>query len=123
MKIFRFDPEDGQENGQFDSMKAIISKVLHLDNRAEINAIYLHPNGKIDYHQAVTRQLFLLVEGDGWVRGESDGEQAVRKGQAVFWERDEWHESGTESGMTAVIIDGEKVDPVKLMPLLQEDKL
>ena len=123
MKIFRFDPEVGKEIEQFGSVKAIISKVLHLDAKAEINAIYLHPNGKIGRHQAATQQLFLLVDGDGWVRGESDGEQAVREGQAILWEKDEWHESGTERGMTAVIIEGENVDPVELMPLLQEDEL
>jgi hypothetical protein len=31
-------------------------------------------------------------------------------------------ESGTDSGMTAVIIGNIDIDPVKLMPLLQEEK-
>jgi quercetin dioxygenase-like cupin family protein len=122
MKIFRFDPEVGQEIEQFGSVKAIISKVVHLDNEAVVNCVYIRPNGKIGYHQAVTRQLFLLVEGNGWVRSESDEKHAVQGGQAVFWEKGEWHESGTETGMTAVIIEGTNVDPAELMPPLQEDE-
>jgi hypothetical protein len=37
-------------------------------------------------------------------------------GQAAFWKKEEWHESGTETGMVAVIIEGVNFDPAKLMP-------
>ena len=30
----------------------------------------------------------------------------------------EWHESGTETGMTVIIIEGVNFDPAKLMPLV-----
>jgi len=123
MKIFRFDPEVGREIEQFGSVKAIISKIVHLDDEAVINAVYIRPNGKIGYHRAAAPQLFLLVEGQGWVRGDSDEKHAIRGGQAVFWEKDEWHESGTETGLTAVIIEAVTIDPAKLMPPLQEDEL
>ena len=122
MKIFRFDPESGKEIEQFGSVKAIISKILHLEDEAEISSVYIRPNGNIGYHQAVTQQLFLLVEGQGWVRSESDERVIVKGGQAVFWEKGEWHESGSETGMTAVIIEGASIDPAKLMPPLQEDE-
>jgi quercetin dioxygenase-like cupin family protein len=123
MKIYRFDAGVGREIDQFGSVKAIISKIVHLDDEAVINGVYIRPNGKIGYHQAVAPQLFLLVEGEGWVRAESDEKRAIKAGQAIFWERDEWHESGTETGMTAVIIEGIKIDPAKLMPPVQEDNL
>ena len=122
MNIFRFDSDVGKEIEQFGSVKVIISKVVHLEAEAMINCVYLRPNGKIGYHQAATRQLFLLVEGQGWVRSESAEKHAVREGQAVFWEKDEWHESGTETGMTAVIIEGVSIDPAEFMPPLQENE-
>ena len=123
MKIFRFDPEVGQEIEQFGSVKAIIAKILHLDDEAAISSIYIRPNGKLGHHQAVTPQLFLLVQGDGWIRGETEEKVAFHEGQAIFWEQGEWHESGSENGMTAVIIEGIHIDPAELMLLLQEDRL
>jgi quercetin dioxygenase-like cupin family protein len=123
MKIFCFDPEVGQEIEQFGSVKAIIAKILHLENEAAISGVYIRPNGKLGHHQAVTSQLFLLVQGDGWVRGETEEKVIVHEGQAIFWEQGEWHESGSEKGMTAVIIEGIHIDPAELMPPLQEDGL
>ena len=122
MKIFRFDPEVGQEIEQFGSVKAIIAKVLHLEDKAAISCVYIRPNGKLGHHPAVTPQLLLLVQGDGWIRGETEEKLAVREGQAIFWEQGEWHESGSENGMTAVIIEGINIHPAEHMPLLQEDK-
>jgi quercetin dioxygenase-like cupin family protein len=122
MKIFRFGPEVGQEIEQFGSVKATISKVLHVEVEVVVNCVYVHPNGKIGQRQAATQQLFLLMEGEGWIRGGTEEKHAIRQGQAVFWEKDEWHESGTETGMTAVIIEGININPAELMPLLQEDE-
>ena len=122
MKLFRFDPAVGKEIEQFGSVKAIISKVVHIEAEAVVNCVYVHPNGKIGYHPATTQQLFLLVEDEGWVTGETEEKYAIRQGQAVFWEKDEWHESGTETGMTAVIIEGIHINPAELMPPLQENE-
>ena len=123
MKIFRFDPEVGKEIEQFGSVKAIISKVVHLDDEAVVNCVYIRPNGKLGYHQAASQQLFLLVEGQGWIRGETEEKLAVHEGQAIYWEQGEWHETGSENGMTAVIIEGINIDAAELMPHLQEDEL
>lgn len=122
MKIYRFDPEIGKEDGQHGSVKAIISAVIQLDERTEINAVYIHPNERIRVQQAMSQQLFLLVDGRGWVKNEAGKKVSVTQGQAVFWEENELPESGTESGMTAVIIGNVQIDPDQLMPLLWEDK-
>ena len=122
MEIYRFDPGVGREVEQFGSVKAIISKILHLEDEAVISSVYIQPGGKLGYHQAVTPQLFLLVQGEGWVKGESDGTMAVQEGQAIFWEQGEWHESGSATGMIAVIIEGVYFDPSELMPLLKTDE-
>ena len=122
MKIYRFDPEVGNEIEQFGSVKAVISKVVYLDDEAVINCVYVRPNGKIGNHQAATQQLFLLVEGHAWVSSESGEKLTIQEGHAVFWEKGEWHESGSETGMTAVIIEGTKIQPAELMPPLQEDE-
>ena len=122
MKIYRFDIEVGKEIEQFGSVKAIISKVVNLESEAVVNVAYIRPMERIISQQAAASQLFMLVEGEGWVRSESDEIFPVQEGQAMYWEKDEWHESGSENGMTAVIIEGVNFDPAKLMPLLQKDE-
>jgi quercetin dioxygenase-like cupin family protein len=122
MKIFRFDPEIGTGADKFGSVKAIIAKVIDLESDAAVNVAYIRPMERIVSHQAAASQLFLLVEGEGWARNESEEIFSLREGQAMYWEEGEWHESGSETGMTAVIIEGINFDLAKLMPLLQKDE-
>ncbi len=122
MKIFRFDPEVGKSIDQYKSSGFIISKVVHLSGEVFINCAYLRPHGSIGYHQATIAQLFLVVQGEGWVRGEPPNRTPIQAGQAVYWEEGEWHESGTESGMTAIIIESANLDPAKLMPIFTTEK-
>lgn len=122
MKIYRFNPEVGKDDEPFGSVKAILARVLQLDDKAEVNAVYVHPGEQLSVQQSMTQQLFLIVNGDGWVKNVSGEKKTVQQGKAIFWGESELPESGTESGMTAVIIGNVNIDPVKLMPLLQEDK-
>ena len=107
MKIFRFDSGVGGSVDLYNSSGFIISKVVHLIEEAVINCAYLGAYGVIGYHQAILPQLFLVVQGEGWVHGEESDRTRIRAYQAAYWEKGEWHESGTETGMTAIIIEGE----------------
>ena len=118
MKIFRFDPEVGRSTDHYKSSGFILSRVTRLLDEAVVNCAYLDVNGLIGYHQATMPQLFLVVQGEGWVRGESPDKISIKAGQAAYWEEGEWHESGTEMGMTVIIIEGANFDPAKLMPLV-----
>jgi len=97
MKIFRFDSQVGKNIDRYNSSGFVIARVLHLFDEAAVNCAYLSSGGVIGSHQATIPQLFLVVQGEGW-------------------EKEEWHESGTETGMVAVIIEGVNFDPAKLMP-------
>jgi quercetin dioxygenase-like cupin family protein len=69
----------------------------------------LAPGGRIGRHPASVPQLLAVVEGSGWVSG-ADGEaQAIRVGEAVWWETGEEHETSTDAGLTAIVIEGEGV--------------
>jgi len=118
MKIYRFDSEVGKSIDRYDSSGFTISRVVHLSGEAVVNCAYLEANGMIGYHQARVHQLFLVVQGEGWVRGASADRTSIKAGQAAYWEEGEWHESSTETGMTAIIIEGMNFDPAKLMPPL-----
>jgi hypothetical protein len=116
MKIFRFDFQVGKNIDRYNSSGFVLARVLHLFDEAAVNCAYLSSGGLIGYHQTTIPQLFLIVQGKGWVRGESSPKTSIKAGQAAFWEKEEWHESGTETGMMAVIIEGVNFDPAKLMP-------
>jgi quercetin dioxygenase-like cupin family protein len=116
MKIFRFDPETGRQIDRYGSSGFIVSRVVQLFEEAFVNCAYLGAGGIIGFHQAAAPQLFLVVQGEGWVRDETSERTSIKLGQAAYWEEGEWHESGTDAGMTAIIIEGVNFDPSKLMP-------
>jgi hypothetical protein len=79
----------------------------------------LGEHGIVGFHPAATPQLFLVVSGYGWVRSEeSTGRMPISAGQAAYWEKDEWHESGTDAGMTAIVIESETLEPAEFMEVL-----
>lgn len=73
--------------------------------------------GIIGYHQAAVPQLLLVIAGDGFVRGEKEGYVKVLLGDAVFWEKGEWHATKTDTGLTAIVIESEELDPSSFMNL------
>jgi quercetin dioxygenase-like cupin family protein len=118
MKLFRFDAAVGRTIEQFNSVNVTFTRVLRNTEGASIGCIHLGAGGVVGYHPAVVPQLFLVVQGEGWVRGEETDRIRVEAGQAVFWEAGEGHESGTESGMVAMVIEAERLDPAAYMPEL-----
>lgn len=65
----------------------------------------LEPGGLVGMHPASTPQLLAVVEGEGWIRGEAGPQTPIPAGGAVFWSEGEMHETGTESGLTAIVVE------------------
>jgi mannose-6-phosphate isomerase-like protein (cupin superfamily) len=116
VKIFRFDADVGQAMDKYNSINAVIARISHLKQEAWVNCIHLGPGGMLGYHEASTSQLFLVVKGTGWVRGLATERIAVGAGRVVYWEAGEGHESGTEDGTTAVVIEGAHLEPWQFVP-------
>lgn len=115
MQIFRFDTDVGRAIDRFESRKAVVSRIVHLTAEAHVNCIHVAAGGVVGYHEAVVPQLFLVVAGHGWVRGELAERVPIVAGQAAFWQQGEGHESGSETGMTAVVIESEGLNPAEVM--------
>lgn len=109
MKLFRFDQEVGREITAYSSTSLIMCKIATLMD-AHVGMMHIGKQGVVGYHQAVTPQLFLVVNGAGWVRGESEVRTPIQVGQAAFWGAGEWHESGSDTGMMALVIESESLD-------------
>ncbi|WP_273130841.1 cupin [Metabacillus sp. HB246100] len=114
MEIYSFTQSNGKRIKQFQS-DFIMSRILHTEKPVHIASMYLEENGIIGFHQAVTAQLLLIVHGCGLVRGELEEFWNVQAGDAVFWEKGEWHETKSLNGLTAIVIEGEELDPSAYM--------
>ncbi len=78
--------------------------------------MHIAAGGAVGYHQAVARQLFLIVRGEGWVAaGEERTRVPLRAGDAALWEPGEWHEAGSNDGMTTIVIEGPGIDASAVM--------
>ena len=78
----------------------------------------LAAGGLVGWHQASGPQLLAVVEGEGWTRGNDAARTAISAGDAVFWEAGEWHETGSEAGLVALVIEstalsaGDRLGPI-----------
>ncbi|SDT28794.1 hypothetical protein SAMN05444162_3690 [Paenibacillaceae bacterium GAS479] len=108
MKIYEL---PGQERpvDAFESKGVMFSGITRHDGRIQISSLHLEAGGVVGRHPATVSQLFLLIDGEGWVSGPDRQRIAIRAGQAAFWEAGEEHESGTKSGMTVIMAEGEEL--------------
>lgn len=89
---------------RYASVEAAQVKLGRSTDEAHLDVVYLDAGGVLGEHEAPTPQLFIVVDGAGWVSS-ADGEQReVSAGIAILWSKGELHTSGTATGMTAVIV-------------------
>ncbi|MEK4742162.1 MULTISPECIES: cupin [unclassified Bacillus (in: firmicutes)] len=114
MKIFDFSEKVGEHISAFQS-NFIMSKILKHQGNIHIGSMHLQENGIIGYQEAVVSQLLLIVDGEGYVCGADKEKVKVEAGQAVFWEKGELHETSTEKGLMAIVIESEGLEKGVLM--------
>ena len=71
----------------------------------------LAPGGRIARHPATTPQVLAVVEGSGRVSGDDGVFEAIAAGEAVFWAAGEEHETESEGGMTALVLEADALEP------------
>jgi quercetin dioxygenase-like cupin family protein len=121
VKLFRFDTEAAHPVSAHGSSGLLLAHLARLSGEVAISCMYLDPSGFVGYHPAAVHQLFLVVQGEGWVRGSAGGRVPIRAGHAAFWASGEWHETGSDSGMAAIVVESPGMDPGQLAELLVED--
>jgi quercetin dioxygenase-like cupin family protein len=84
---------------------SVSARVKRLAPQAHAVVIEIGPGGIVARHPAVVPQLFVVVSGTGWVSGADGEREAIGAGEAVLWEQGEEHESGSDEGMTALVLE------------------
>ncbi|HZT66830.1 MAG TPA: GrpB family protein [Acidimicrobiales bacterium] len=104
MRIYRFDAEVSVPIDRFGSR----FRIGPLTGPAEgsVHMIHLPPGGLIGRHPTVTRQLFAVVDGSGWVSGNDGERRPIATGYAAVWEPGEEHDAVSDGGLTAVCVEG-----------------
>jgi quercetin dioxygenase-like cupin family protein len=106
MQLHRFDAAAGRPMSRHGS-RFVQCPLTGPDGGVRAACFHLPPGGLIGRHRAATRQLLCVVGGDGWVSGADGARVPIAAGQAASWERGEQHETGTDGGLTAIVLEGE----------------
>lgn len=119
MRIIRFDGEVARPISQYGSVGLTLAPLAVGAGDLHIVCMRLAPHGSIGAHPASGQQLFAVTQGAGWAQGGAQGRlaptrQPIAEGYAALWEAGEWHAVGTESGLTALVIEGPTLTPVHL---------
>jgi quercetin dioxygenase-like cupin family protein len=85
MKLYQFGSQVGRPITACESVNVVITPIQRAPGQVQIGCIHIGPQGRVGYHQAVGPQLFLVMQGSGWVRGASDERTPISAGMAAFW--------------------------------------
>jgi quercetin dioxygenase-like cupin family protein len=107
MEMFVFDRREFRIPHQ-ESADAFATLIAHgpHSGQTRVTCLSVEPGGVIGEHPASGGQLFLVVAGAGWVSGPDGRRLAVQAGQGVRWDPEERHASGTDTGFTAIALEG-----------------
>lgn len=105
----RFDVESSRSIDRFDSVGFCLAPLVR-GTSCRIGTIYLAPGGCIGRHRAVGTQLLAVVTGIGEVAGGDGIAHRIEPGLAAVWGDGEEHETRTDDGLTAIVVEGEGLD-------------
>jgi quercetin dioxygenase-like cupin family protein len=94
---------------EIDRFESVAARVRRLALEAHVVVIEIDAGGTVGRHPAATHQLFAVVRGSGWVAGGDARPREIKAGEAVLWAAGEEHESGSEAGMTALVIESDSI--------------
>jgi quercetin dioxygenase-like cupin family protein len=86
------------------------ARVKRLAGSAHVVVMEIEAEGIVGRHPAVGAQLFAVVRGTGWVSGGDGQREQISAGEAVLWEPGEQHESGSDAGMTVLVVEAESLE-------------
>ena len=115
MRVYDFGRNHALPVDHYESRNFMIARIFRGAQReTALDLAYLEPGGVIGKHPTGLDQLFMVVNGRGWVSGPDGKPEAISAGQAAFWQRGEEHETRTDNGLIAVIVQSN--DLAHLLP-------
>ena len=109
MEIIDFGTLVGFADARFGSEALTVSPLAR--NADNVVCLRVGPGGRIGRHPAVGSQVFAVVEGVAVAVGAEGVEQVLSPGRAAVWAPGEEHETWTEHGFTAMVLEGPELTP------------
>ena len=116
MERLRFDAESGSAppDERLENVTiAPLTPPLRSGVPLQAAVLRLAPGGRIARHPAIVPQILAVLEGEGHVSGGDGSFVPIAAGEAVFWAAGEEHETLTDSGLTALVIEAEGLSPAR----------
>lgn len=110
MRIVDFPADQGRPIDRFGSVSAHLLGGVRFEGDGGWAFLALDRGGTLGRHTAVLDQLFVVLDGAGWVAGGDGERRSIRAGQAAFWASGEDHESGTEDGMRIAVLEAASIE-------------
>lgn len=105
MKLYLFERGGGKTVTAFGSEGFTMAGIVREAEDTHIGCMYLEKGGIVGGHPAPVPQLLLVMAGEAVVRSDGGEPQTIGPGTAAYWESGEWHETRTETGLTAIVIE------------------
>jgi hypothetical protein len=105
MQIHSFARSDGKRIDQLGS-SFVLAQLTNPEGTARVACFHLAPGDFVGEHEAAVGQLFCVVDGEGWVSGADGDKRSIRSWEAAHWVIGERHAAGTESGLVAIVLEG-----------------
>ncbi|HUI26619.1 MAG TPA: cupin domain-containing protein [Candidatus Kryptonia bacterium] len=111
MRVVDFSRQGAEPVTLFDSVSAASVHVADGAGEAHVHCVYFAPGGQIGPHAAGFGQLFMVVNGEGWAAGADGRRVPLVAGQGAYFSRGEVHSKGSETGMTAIMVQVAELNP------------
>jgi len=106
MKVISQKELNKHEITNFKSSNSFASSLLKGFSECQITFMELKSNGVIGLHQAVSDQIFIVLEGRGIISDKLNQQVEITNGDCIFWQKGEWHQTTSIQGLQAIIIEG-----------------
>jgi quercetin dioxygenase-like cupin family protein len=104
VELLRFGRDIAEPIAAFGSKLAASVELAAGEGEAHAYVVYFEAGGEIGPHEAEFGQLFFAVAGSGWVAGADGRRVRLGEGEAAFIRRGETHSKGSDTGMTALMV-------------------
>ena len=111
MQVIHFSADRMEPISLYDSVSAFGVPLGHGRGEAHVYCVHMDAGGRIGAHRAGFSQLFLVVAGSGWACGEDGRRADLAAGRGVYFARGETHAKGSDTGMTALMVQVDDLAP------------
>ena len=94
---------------------APLTAPFELGSPMQVAVFRFEPGGRLRGHPGYP-QIFAILDGTGEVSGADGNDEPIEAGEAVFLRQGEEHEMRSADGLTALIIQGERLDRFRERP-------